>query len=163
MPASLELLSSQKIQIMPRIAHIHTHLATFDAELYDHEAPDTVANFCRLAQRGFYDGLIFFKIIPRTLIQTGCPNNDGKGGPGYTIPCELNGGKQYHDLGVLSMAHARRNGGGSQFFICLSRRNVEHLDGNHTCFGKVTTNLELLDNLVYGDVIEGIDISGAPD
>lgn len=148
---------------MPRVAHIHTHLATFEAELYDDDAPDTVNNFCRLAQRGFYDGLIFFKIIPRTLIQTGCPNNDGTGGPGYSIPCELSGEQQYHDLGVLSMAHTGRDKGGSQFFICLTRRNVEHLDGNHTCFGKVKTNLELLDNFVYGDTIDSIEITSSAD
>src|SRR5690625_1100392 len=97
-------------------------------------------------------------MIPDFVVQAGCPKGDGTGGPGYKIDCELSGDNQYHDRGVLSMAHAGRNTGGSQFFICHSRNNTAHLDGNHTCFGKVVENLDVIDNIVEGDVINSIEI-----
>src|ERR1700752_4525802 len=106
-------------------------------ELYEMDAPGTVKNFIDLAKKGFYDGLTFHRVIPDFVIQGGCPNGTGTGGPGYKIKCELNGGNQYHDRGVLSMAHAGRDTGGSQFFICLSRAQTQHLDRMNTCFGKV--------------------------
>ncbi|MGF1532552.1 MAG: peptidylprolyl isomerase [Bernardetiaceae bacterium] len=148
---------------MPRIALIKTHLATFQAELYDQETPLTVDHFCRLAQRGFYDNRLIFKVIPRTLFQTGCPNDDGTGSAGVFVPCERDGERQYHDIGVLSMAHTGRNRASSQFFVCLARRTTEHFDGNHTCFGRIKNNIELLDNFVCGDMIEHIQISSIPD
>jgi peptidyl-prolyl cis-trans isomerase B (cyclophilin B) len=111
-----------------------------------------------LAKSGFYDGLNFHRVIPDFVIQGGCPNRTGAGGPGYTIKCELDGGNQYHDRGVLSMAHAGRNTGGSQFFICHSRKNTAHLDRNHTCFGKVYEGLDVLDAIAQGDEIEKIVI-----
>jgi peptidyl-prolyl cis-trans isomerase B (cyclophilin B) len=122
-------------------------------ELYEQDAPKTVENFVKLAQSGFYTNLTFHRVIPNFVIQGGCPKGDGTGGPGYTIPCELSGGNQYHDRGVLSMAHAGRNTGGSQFFICHSRQNTAHLDKNHTCFGKVVQGLEVIDNIRPGDKI----------
>jgi peptidyl-prolyl cis-trans isomerase B (cyclophilin B) len=122
-------------------------------ELYEQDAPKTVENFVKLAQSGFYTNLTFHRVIPNFVIQGGCPKGDGTGGPGYTIPCELSGGNQYHDRGVLSMAHAGRNTGGSQFFICHSRQNTAHLDRNHTCFGKVVQGLEVIDNIRPGDKI----------
>lgn len=125
-------------------------------ELYDQDAPGTVANFCKLAQSGFYDGLTFHRVIPGFVIQGGCPKGDGTGGPGYTIRCETSGGNQYHDRGVLSMAHAGRDTGGSQFFICHNRANTAHLDGVHTCFGRVYEGLEVIDAIRAGDVIERI-------
>lgn len=127
-------------------------------ELYDDDAPITVKNFIKLAQSGFYNGLTFHRVIPNFVIQGGCPNGDGRGGPGWSIPCELNGKKQYHERGVLSMAHAGRNTGGSQFFICHSRENTSHLDGNHTCFGKVITGTEVIDKIAAGDRIISVDI-----
>lgn len=130
-----------------------------EALLYDSDAPVTVKNFCKLAKSGFYNGLNFHRVIPNFVIQGGCPKGDGTGGPGYTIPCELSGNNQYHDRGVLSMAHAGRNTGGSQFFICHSRQNTSHLDGNHTCFGKLTTGLEVLDSIIAGDKILSIEIT----
>jgi peptidyl-prolyl cis-trans isomerase B (cyclophilin B) len=97
-------------------------------------------------------------VIPGFVIQGGCPKGDGTGGPGYTIPCELEGERQYHDRGVLSMAHAGRNTGGSQFFICHNRQNTKHLDRRHTAFGVVVEGLEVLDQIRAGDSIERIDI-----
>lgn len=125
---------------------------------FDKDARQTVANFVTLAQQGFYDGLTFHRVIPDFVIQGGCPKGDGTGGPGYTIACELNGQNQYHDRGVLSMAHAGRDTGGSQFFICCNRANTQHLDRNHTCFGKVVEGLEIIDQIRAGDKIERVEI-----
>ena len=134
-------------------------------EFYEQDAPNTVQNFINLAQKGYYDGLTFHRVLPDFVIQGGCPNTragakgmPGTGGPGYTIDCELTGGRQYHERGVLSMAHAGRNTGGSQFFICHSRHNTAHLDGNHTCFGKVVEGLDVIDEIKPGDRIEKIDV-----
>ncbi len=139
-------------------ALIHTEKGTMEVEFYDNETPGTVENFVKLSKSGFYDGLTFHRVIPNFVIQGGCPKGTGTGGPGYTIKCETDGEKQYHDRGVLSMAHAGRNTGGSQFFICHNRENTQHLDGNHTCFGKVVNGLEVIDNIRAGDVIEKIEI-----
>lgn len=127
-------------------------------EFYDQDAPNTVANFLKLAKSGFYDGVTFHRVIPNFVIQGGDPTGTGAGGPGYKIDCELNGNNQYHDRGVLSMAHAGRNTGGSQFFICHSRDNTAHLDGNHTCFGKVVEGLEVIDAIRQGDKMEKVVI-----
>ncbi len=134
-------------------------------EFYDQDAPKTVANFVKLAESGFYDGLKWHRVLPDFVIQGGCPNSregangmPGTGGPGYKIDCELTGENQYHDRGVLSMAHAGRNTGGSQFFVCHSRRNTAHLDRNHTCFGKVIEGLDVLDEIRQGDSIDKIEI-----
>lgn len=126
--------------------------------LYDLDAPKTVANFVKLAESGFYTGLKWHRVIPDFVIQGGCPNGTGAGGPGYQIDCELDGENQFHDTGVLSMAHAGRNTGGSQFFVCHSRRNTAHLDRNHTCFGKVTDGLDVLDQIREDDSIDSIEI-----
>lgn len=127
-------------------------------EFYDNDAPNTVANFHKLAEAGFYNGLKFHRVIPNFMIQGGCPNGTGSGGPGYQINCELTGNNQYHDRGVLSMAHAGRNTGGSQFFICHNRQNTAHLDRNHTCFGRVIENVDLVDQIQQGDTIVSIEI-----
>jgi peptidyl-prolyl cis-trans isomerase B (cyclophilin B) len=139
-------------------AEIITEKGTMKVEFYDKDAPGTVKNFTDLAKKGFYDGLTFHRVIPDFVIQGGCPLGTGTGGPGYKIPCELDGENQYHDRGVLSMAHAGRNTGGSQFFICHSRKNTAHLDRNHTCFGKVVEGLEVIDAIRAGDKIERIVI-----
>jgi peptidyl-prolyl cis-trans isomerase B (cyclophilin B) len=128
------------------------------AELYDNETPITVKNFKDLIEKKFYDGLNFHRVIPNFVIQGGCPNGTGSGGPGYNIQCEVTSEKQFHDRGVLSMAHAGRNTGGSQFFICHSRQGTQHLDGNHTCFGRVTEGLEIVDSIQQGDKINSITI-----
>jgi len=147
------------------IAEIHTSKGLLSADLYDDDAPGTVGNFISLAKNGFYDGLAFHRVIPEFVVQGGCPYSIdmtdprvGTGGPGYTIKCELDGNKQYHDRGVLSMAHAGRDTGGSQFFICLSRKNTGHLDGNHTCFGKIKEGLDTIEEIKQGDSIEKIVI-----
>ena len=137
---------------------IKTERGSLFIELYDFDAPKTVENFTKLAKSGFYTGLTFHRVIPNFVVQVGCPKGDGTGGPGYSIPCELSGGNQYHDRGVLSMAHAGRNTGGSQFFICHSRQNTAHLDRKHTCFGKVTNGLEVVDSIIAGDKMEKVII-----
>jgi peptidyl-prolyl cis-trans isomerase B (cyclophilin B) len=141
-------------------AKIHTAKGVMTVDFFDKDAPKTVANFVKLAKEGFYDGLTFHRVIPDFVIQGGCPNGSGTGGPGYKIDCELDGENQYHDRGVLSMAHAGRNTGGSQFFICHSRNNTAHLDRNHTCFGKVTDGVDVIDDIRQGDVIERIEVLG---
>jgi peptidyl-prolyl cis-trans isomerase B (cyclophilin B) len=127
-------------------------------DLFDKDAPGTVDNFIRLAQSGYYDGLKFHRVIPDFVVQGGCPNGTGTGGPGYTIKCELMGENQYHDRGVLSMAHAGPNTGGSQFFICHNRSNTQHLDRRHTVFGKVVENVDIVDKIRQGDIIQKITI-----
>lgn len=140
-------------------ADIVTGKGTMKVDFYDNDAPKTVANFVKLSKEGYYDGLTFHRVLPDFVIQGGCPDGTGAGGPGYSIDCELDGDNQYHDKGVLSMAHAGRNTGGSQFFVCHSRNNTSHLDRNHTCFGKVVDGLEIIDNIEQGDKIEKITIS----
>jgi peptidyl-prolyl cis-trans isomerase B (cyclophilin B) len=137
---------------------ISTDKGDMIAELYDNETPITVNNFKDLIGKKFYDGLNFHRVIPNFVIQGGCPNGTGTGGPGYNIPCEVTSSNQFHDRGVLSMAHAGRNTGGSQFFICHSRQGTQHLDGNHTCFGRVTEGLEIVDSIQQGDKINSITI-----
>jgi peptidyl-prolyl cis-trans isomerase B (cyclophilin B) len=146
-------------------AEIHTPKGVMKVDFYSNDAPKTVANFIKLAESGYFDGLAFHRVIPNFVIQGGCPFSKdmsdrrvGTGGPGYSIDCELNGNNQYHDRGVLSMAHAGRNTGGSQFFICHSRDNTSHLDRNHTCFGKVYEGVDVIDEIRQGDEIEKIVI-----
>ena len=133
-------------------AIITTDKGPLKVELYENDAPNTVANFVKLAKEGFYEGLTFHRVIPEFVVQGGCPQGTGVGGPGYEIDCELSGENQYHDKGVLSMAHAGRNTGGSQFFIVLSRAHTAHLDGNHTCFGKVVEGVDTIEDLRQGDM-----------
>lgn len=146
---------------MTKRAEIHTAKGVMKIEFFEQDAPNTVANFIKLAEQGFYNGLTFHRVIPNFVIQGGCPNGIGNGGPGYKIDCELTGGNQFHDRGVLSMAHAGRNTGGSQFFICHSRTNTAHLDRNHTCFGKVVEGLDVIDAIRQGDVMDKVIITEA--
>lgn len=146
-------------------AIIKTGKGDMRVTFYPEDAPKTVANFVKLAKEGYYDGLTFHRVLPDFVIQGGCPNSRdgakgmvGTGGPGYKIDCELTGENQFHDRGVLSMAHAGRNTGGSQFFVCHSRRNTSHLDRVHTCFGKVIDGLDVIDTIKEGDKIEQISI-----
>jgi peptidyl-prolyl cis-trans isomerase B (cyclophilin B) len=146
-------------------AIIKTNKGEMKVSFYDKDAPNTVANFIKLAKDGYYNGLKWHRVIPDFVIQGGCPNTregekgmPGTGGPGYKIDCELKGENQFHDRGVLSMAHAGRNTGGSQFFVCHSRRQTAHLDGNHTCFGKVIEGENVIDEIRENDAIESITI-----
>ena len=146
---------------MMKKAIIDTIKGKMEVEFYENDAPKTVQNFVDLSKSGFYNGLTFHRVIPDFVIQGGCPQGTGVGGPGYAIDCELDGDNQYHDRGVLSMAHAGRNTGGSQFFICYSRENTAHLDRNHTCFGKVVEGVEVIDMIEGGDKINSISIIDA--
>jgi peptidyl-prolyl cis-trans isomerase B (cyclophilin B) len=146
-------------------AIIKTNKGDMKVTFFTEDAPKTVANFVKLAKEGYYNGLKWHRVIPDFVIQGGCPNSrdgangmPGTGGPGYQIDCELNGENQHHDRGVLSMAHAGRNTGGSQFFVCHSRRNTAHLDRNHTCFGKVIEGLDVIDDIRQGDSIDSIEV-----
>ena len=139
-------------------AEIKTEKGIMKVNFFEKDAPKTVENFVKLSKQGFYDGLTFHRVLPDFVIQGGCPDGTGAGGPGYSIDCELNGDNQYHDRGVLSMAHAGRNTGGSQFFVCHSRNNTSHLDRNHTCFGKVYEGLDVIDAIKANDKIEKITI-----
>jgi len=139
-------------------AKMITDKGTMVIEFYEKDAPGTVENFIKLSEKGFYDGLTFHRVLPDFVIQGGDPSGNGTGGPGYSIDCETSGDNQYHDRGVLSMAHAGRNTGGSQFFICHSRNNTSHLDRNHTCFGKVIENVEIVDKIQQGDFMEEVTI-----
>ena len=141
-----------------KTAEIHTAKGVMNVTFFEKDAPIAVANFIKLSKEGFYDGLIFHRVIPNFMIQGGCPEGTGRGGPGYKIQCELEGDNQYHDRGVLSMAHAGRNTGGSQFFICHNRQNTQHLDRKHTVFGKVVEGVEIVDLIRAGDKIEKIVI-----
>ena len=135
-------------------AVIETDKGNIVLELFDKDAPNTVANFETLIKKGFYDGLNFHRVISDFMIQGGCPNGRGTGGPGYTIKCEINPNK--HVRGALSMAHAGRDTGGSQFFIC--HNNFPHLDGVHTVFGKVIEGIEVVDNVEQGDKMNKVTI-----
>ena len=137
---------------------ISTDKGDMIAELYDNETPIAANNFLKLIGEKFYDGLKFHRVIPNFMIHGGCPNGTGTGGPGYKIQCEVKAPKQFHDRGVLSMAHAGRDTGGSQFFICHNRQGVAHLDGNHTCFGRVIEGLNVIDEIKQGDKINSISI-----
>jgi peptidyl-prolyl cis-trans isomerase B (cyclophilin B) len=130
---------------------INTDKGTMVVEFYEKDAPNTVNNFVKLAKEGFYKDLNFHRVIPGFVAQGGCPNGRGDGGPGYKIDCELNGENQFHDRGVLSMAHAGRNTGGSQFFIVHTRNATQHLDRNHTCFGKIIEGLDTIEKIQQGD------------
>ena len=123
-------------------------------DLLEKDAPNTVANFEKLANSGFYNGLVFHRVIPGFVAQGGCPQGTGTGGPGYTINCEINPNK--HERGVLAMAHAGRNTGGSQFYIAYAPQ--PHLDGQHTVFGKVISGMEHVDQFKGRDKMEKVEI-----
>ena len=138
---------------------IVTDKGTMVVEFYEKDAPNTVNNFVKLAKEGFYKDLNFHRVIPGFVAQGGCPNGTGAGGPGYKIDCELDGDNQFHDRGVLSMAHAGRNTGGSQFFLVHTRNATQHLDRNHTCFGKVVEGLDVIEKIQQGDKFN-VEIEG---
>ena len=149
-----------------KTATIETSRGTVVAELYDTEAPDTVANFEKLANSGYYDGTRFHRVIPDFVVQGGDPYSKGgehakgpvgTGGPGYKIKCETAGNPHKHKLGALSMAHAGKDTGGSQFFICHSPQR--HLDGVHTVFGQVTKGMDVVNAIKGNDEIKSIKIS----
>jgi len=128
-----------------------TDKGDINLELFPKEAPETVANFVKLINEKYYDGLAFHRVIPNFVIQGGCPNTregatgmPGTGGPGYKIKCETKGNPHKHELGAVSMAHAGKDTGGSQFFVVNGPRSgVQHLDGVHTVFGKCVGDADI--------------------
>ena len=125
-------------------------------ELYPDEAPITVANFCKLVKKGYYDGKTFHRVIKNFVSQGGCPYGNGRGGLGYYIPCECEDNVHKHEEGTLSMAHAGKNTGCCQFFICHSPQ--PHLDGVHTVFGRVIDNMGAVRQMMNGDVMSKVEI-----
>lgn len=150
-------ISQEEIQ-KARYAIVYTNKGTMTFELFGNDAPQTVINLATLAQEGFYNGLSFHRVIPNFVAQGGCPIGNGCGGPGYAIKCETQNNPHQHIKGALSMAHAGKDTGGSQFFICLSPQ--PHLNGVHTVFGQMidAKGLEILDTIQQGDLIEKIEI-----
>jgi peptidyl-prolyl cis-trans isomerase B (cyclophilin B) len=147
-------------------AIFHTDKGDFTVELFGSDAPQTVDNFTKLIGEGFYDGIAFHRIIPEFVVQGGDPNTKelpldhpkiGTGGPGYQIPCETRGNPRRHEVGALSMAHAGKDTGGSQFFIVLNEQNTRHLDGVHTVFGKVSEGMDVVRKLERGDRIQKVE------
>jgi peptidyl-prolyl cis-trans isomerase B (cyclophilin B) len=146
-----------------------TNKGTFTAQLYADAAPGTVENFTKLVKDGYYDGIIFHRVIPDFVVQGGDPITKeaggldnprvGTGGPGYKIKCETQGNPHRHELGSLSMAHAGKDTGGSQFFIVLSEANTRHLNGVHTVFGKVVDGVEVVQTLERGDRMEKLTVN----
>jgi len=153
---------------MTKFATIETNRGTMRAELYDKEAPRTVANFEKLANSGFYDGTRFHRVIKDFMIQGGDPYSKGgehakgpvgTGGPGWKIDCETNGNPHKHQVGSLSMAHAGKNTGGSQFFIVLSEQSTRHLNGVHTVFGKVVEGLDAVPRISQNDTMSKVRVT----
>jgi peptidyl-prolyl cis-trans isomerase B (cyclophilin B) len=156
---------------MTRKAIIETNRGTMTAELYDDAAPNTVANFAKLAKDGYYNGVKFHRVIQDFVVQGGDPlSRDlpegnpriGTGGPGYHIDCETAGNPYKHQVGALSMAHAGKNTGGSQFFVVLNEQNTRHLNGVHTVFGKVVDGLDVVKNIRPNDTMTKVTVSDAP-
>ena len=152
-----------------KTATFETNKGSFTVELYEKDAPQTVANFEKLIRDGYYDGIIFHRVIPEFVVQGGDPitkgpaglgeRGVGTGGPGYMIPDELVGNPRRHELGALSMAHAGPNTGGSQFFIVLSEANTRHLNGVHSVFGKVTQGMDVVNQIRAGDRMERVTVA----
>ncbi|HIH86427.1 MAG TPA: peptidylprolyl isomerase [Methanosarcinales archaeon] len=135
-------------------AMIETDKGNIVLELFEDDAPDTVANFVKLINKGYYNGIKFHRVIPDFMVQGGCPVGNGTGGPGYTIKCEINPKK--HLKGTLSMAHAGKDTGGSQFFITHSPQ--PHLDGVHTVFGQVVEGMDVVNAIKQGDVMKQVKV-----
>ena len=152
---------------MPKHATFETNRGTIKAELYEKDAPGTVANFEKLANEGFYDGIKFHRVIPDFVVQGGDPYTKGgehakgpigTGGPGYKIKCETAGNPRTHEVGALSMAHAGKDTGGSQFFMVLNEQNTRHLNGVHTVFGKITDGLDVMKQIKQNDTMTKVRV-----
>ena len=151
-----------------KTATFETNRGTITAELYDKDAPKTVENFEKLANSGFYNGVKFHRVIPDFVVQGGdplsrdLPDGDprvGTGGPGWKIKCETAGNPHKHEVGSLSMAHAGKDTGGSQFFMVLSEDNTRHLNGVHTVFGKITGGLDVMKQIKKNDVMNTVSVA----
>src|SRR3954470_10116066 len=153
---------------MPKQAVFETTHGTIVADLFEKDAPLAVANFEKLANSNFYDGVKFHRVIPDFVVQGGdplsrdLPEGDpriGTGGPGYKIKCETQGNPKKHEVGALSMAHAGKDTGGSQFFIVLSEPNTRHLNGVHTVFGKIIKGLDAMKQIKPNDVMNKVRVA----
>jgi peptidyl-prolyl cis-trans isomerase B (cyclophilin B) len=153
---------------MPKTATFETNLGTIVAELYEKDAPIAVGNFEKLANSGFYDGVKFHRVIADFVVQGGDPlSRDlpagnpriGTGGPGWTIKCETAGNPRTHEVGALSMAHAGKDTGGSQFFMVLSEKNTRHLNGVHTVFGKITAGIDVMQKIKANDFMKQVRVA----
>jgi peptidyl-prolyl cis-trans isomerase B (cyclophilin B) len=153
---------------MTKHARFETNRGTIVAELYDADAPETVANFEKLANSGFYDGIKFHRVIPNFVVQGGDPKSKelpvgdpriGTGGPGYTIKCETKNNTRTHEVGALSMAHAGKDTGGSQFFMVLDEDSTRHLNGKHTVFGKITEGLDVMRKIQQNDSMTKVRVA----
>lgn len=153
---------------MPKLATFETNKGTIIAELFAGEAPKSAENFEKLANEGFYDGVKFHRVIPDFVVQGGDPlsrdlpagdRRVGTGGPGWQIPCETAGNPHTHTIGSLSMAHAGKNTGGSQFFMVLSESNTKHLNGVHTVFGQITSGLDVMASIVQNDSMTTVRVA----
>ena len=153
---------------MPKTATFETNKGKIVADLFDKEAPITVANFEKLANSGFYDGVKFHRVIADFVVQGGDPlsrdlpagdRKIGTGGPGYHIKCETAGNPHKHEVGALSMAHAGKDTGGSQFFMVLSEENTRHLNGVHTVFGKISSGLDVMKQIKPNDVMNSVRVA----
>ena len=140
---------------------IKTSKGDIDLTLFPEDAPVTVASFLHLASTGFYDGLSFHRVIANFMIQGGCPQGSGTGGPGYKFECECKPNRKHDKPGILSMANAGPNTNGSQFFI--THLPTPHLDGKHTVFGEVTKGQDVVNAIQGGDKIETITIHDSTD
>ena len=151
---------------MPKTVTFETNRGTIVADLFDKEAPKTVENFEKLANSGFYDGVKFHRVLPDFVVQGGDPYSRdnsgpvGTGGPGWKIKCETAGNPNKHEVGALSMAHAGKDTGGSQFFMVLSEANARHLNGVHTVFGKITKGLDAMKQIKQNDVMTKVRVEG---
>ncbi|HTL95173.1 MAG TPA: peptidylprolyl isomerase [Gemmatimonadaceae bacterium] len=152
---------------MSKTATIETNRGTIVAELFDKEAPGTVANFEKLANSKFYDGVKFHRVVPDFVVQGGDPfsrdlpagdRRIGTGGPGWKIKCETKGNPHTHAVGALSMAHAGKDTGGSQFFMVLSEQNTKHLNGVHTVFGQITRGLDVMRQIQPNDTMTSVRV-----
>jgi peptidyl-prolyl cis-trans isomerase B (cyclophilin B) len=143
---------------LPTKIKIQTNRGDIIAEFFNDDAINTVKNFVTLAQSGYYDGLTFHRVVDNFVIQGGDPKGDGTGGPGYAIPCETRGQRQYHKVGAFSMAHAGRDTGGSQFFIVLDEGNTKHLNGKHTVFGQTIEGIEVVKQIQQGDTMIKVEV-----
>jgi len=153
---------------MSKTATFETNKGKIVAELFEKEAPKTVENFEKLANDGFYDGVKFHRVIDDFVVQGGDPHSRdlpagdpriGTGGPGWKIKCETAGNPHKHEVGALSMAHAGKDTGGSQFFMVLSETNTRHLNGVHTVFGKITSGLDVMKKLQRNDVMNSVRVA----
>jgi peptidyl-prolyl cis-trans isomerase B (cyclophilin B) len=167
MPAAQHPRDTNAEQIMTKRATIDTNRGTIVAELYDKEAPKTVENFEKLANSGFYDGVKFHRVIPDFVVQGGDPlsrdlpagdRRIGSGGPGWTIKCETANNPHKHEVGALSMAHAGKDTGGSQFFMVLNEANTRHLNGVHTVFGKIVEGQDVMRQIQQNDSMTSVRV-----